>query len=943
MPSLSDSQNLDTDPNSGSAPVLPPGSPLQVCPSCEALLDISEREPLEKIECPQCQTPMVVNGMIGHYQIVEVAGKGGMGVVYKAYDSSLDRYVAVKLLRKDHSADAKLIQQLETEAAITAAVNDSNVVRVYGTGVDRQRFYIVMELVDKGSLDDLIHLQGRVAEAQVLQVGIQVARGLKAAQQHGLIHRDVKPGNILFSDAHSAKIVDFGLAIFMEQEESVRGEVWGTPYYVAPEKLDNQPEDFRSDMYSLGGSLFHALAGRPPFEAESASLVALKHLKNQPVSLQTFAPWISNATAHIINRTLAKDPTKRFQSYDELIESFEYALEQLHSGVGNAAVHRQRAQIEAQEEQKRWTWVAIGVVGLLVVGGVGFYLSQKSAEKKAAAAVKTVQAAVRTGARYEPLQKPIEAMANFHKDATQLFDEAAKNPVLSAADRAWAELFKGASFLQVGKGNEAKAAFQEAQKLAPEIKDQTITAVIATTSKRLLDSKPIAPAEIEDLDLRGHQAASLLLYAMQTWQSGRTDEALGMFRKFRSADPAGTAEWIGQFKPVAVDYIERQTAFNIAVDRLKSATNPADRYAAAGSFSKVDRVFAKRIEEALKPYQAELAKHKAEIAKPPTSGIVKIQNRNSGKVLDVRSHNMSAGGTLSAHDSSNQTHQFFRIVQIEGDIVKFVALHSGKVLDIAGTPADGAKVIQADDKGTPTQKWQIVSKGDANFKLRNVGADLFMAPISDKRDAGLDVVVKKDHEPWDIQWQFPRVATPVGELAGFNIGSCKGGYEFKDGVYKIRNASRDIWGGGDNFGFAFKEMTGDFELVAHLAEITDVQGGAKVGLALRQGLNGDDPTISLVTLTDGNLSPQSRVKKPGETAATKIPNKKAPIWLKLVRKGEVVTSYSSADGATWEQAGTATVLGMKGSVYAGLAVTSHNPDKEITAKYDNVKFSPAAK
>src|SRR4029434_2248260 len=217
-----------------------------------------------------------------------------------------------------------------------------------------------------GSLDDLIRLQGRVAEVQILQVGIQIASGLKAALQHGLIHRDVKPGNILFADAQTAKIVDFGLAIFMAHEESVRGEIWGTPYYVAPEKLDEEPEDFRSDMYSLGATLFHALAGRPPFEAENASLVALKHLKSQAVSLQAFAPWVSNPTAHIINRTLSKNPEDRFQSYDDLIHNFGYALEQLHEH-GNAPQKRARVVLETEEDRKSWTWVVLGMGAVMVI------------------------------------------------------------------------------------------------------------------------------------------------------------------------------------------------------------------------------------------------------------------------------------------------------------------------------------------------------------------------------------------------------------------------------------------------------------------------------------------------------------------------------------------------------------------------------------------------
>jgi eukaryotic-like serine/threonine-protein kinase len=205
---------------------------------------------------------MTVRGFIAHFQVLEVAGRGGMGVVYKAHDASLERDVALKLLHKGHSDQTKLIRRLETEAAVTASINHPHVVKVFSTGVDRGRFFLAMELVGKGSLDDLIRLQGRIAESQALTVAIQSAQGLRAVHYHGLIHRDVKPGNILFADSRTAKIVDFGLAIFMEQEESVRGEIWGTPYYVAPEKLDEKPEDFRSDIYSLGATIFHALAGR---------------------------------------------------------------------------------------------------------------------------------------------------------------------------------------------------------------------------------------------------------------------------------------------------------------------------------------------------------------------------------------------------------------------------------------------------------------------------------------------------------------------------------------------------------------------------------------------------------------------------------------------------------------------------------------------------------
>jgi len=951
MPSLSDSQNIDLDPNGG-GPVLPPSSPLQLCPSCEALLDISEKEPLEKIACPQCGTEMLVKGQIAHYVITEVAGRGGMGVVYKAYDPSLDRHVAIKLLRKDQSADAKLIQQLETEAAITASVNDPNVVRVYGSGVDRGRFYLVMELVDKGSLDNLIQLQGRVAEAQVLQVGIQTARGLRAAHQHGLIHRDVKPGNILFADAQTAKIVDFGLAVFQEQEEGVRGEIWGTPYYVAPEKLDQQPEDFRSDMYSLGGTLFHALAGRPPFEAENASLVALKHLKSQQVSLQSFAPWVSNGTAHIINKMLAKNPEQRFQSYDELIESFDYALSQLHA-QGGAGAARARVKLETEEDQKRYTWVFLGLAAVVLILGLAFGLSTW---RRASTPVKTApRASVKTGARYEPLQPAIEAFAAGNKDAVELFRKASENPVLSPADRAWAQLFTGACELAIGKTNEARNTFSHAAESAALVKDKAMSELIAGIAERVAQPRPVAPALTERLDTNGHEAAALLLYALHDWRLGKTDDAMAMLKQFRFAEPKGTAEWIAQLKPVAISFIEKETAFQVGVARLKAALTPADRWAAADGLKKIDSVFNKRADEAIAPYQADIAKYRAEIAKPPVSGVFRIFNRVSNRALDVAGRSSASGAAVNLFDGASALNQWWRVISLGQDKVKLAAMHSGKVLTVEGDgAAENAKVIQADDKDLPAQKWLVVSKGDGWFKLRNEASGKILAADGDKRDNNTPLVVRADGDKMEWQWRFDRQATPAGEFFGSPIGgSQRGSFELKDGVFTVKNASRDIWGNGDHFAFVWRELGGDFELVARVAEIADPQPGSKVGIAIRTGIAPDDASVALLTLSNPTGNPpkvvtnaiahEQRLKKNTAMTDTKAANQPLPRWLKLARAGETITSFYSADGTTWQQAGTAKIDGFKGRAFAGLAVCSHSEFKEITARLDQVKITPVKK
>ena len=332
----------------------------QACPACGALVDVSEAEPLATLLCPACGAKMRAQKSFDHFLLVETLGVGGMGSVYKARDTRLDRLVALKLLRRELSADPVEAARLEQEARLTAAINHPNVVQVYSAGHAHGQIYLVMELVDHGSLDDLIAQHTRLPEAQVLQAGIEVAKGLQAAHEKGLIHRDVKPANILFTSAGTAKVGDFGLAVAAGQKAEAQNEIWGTPYYVAPERLNNEPEDFRSDIYSLGATLFHALAGRPPMEGETTSASELRRLKSQPPELRAFAPDVSRETARIISRTLASDPAGRFQSYAEFIRQLEMA----------AGASGGRRKIPA------WVWGIVAVVVAAVIGG-GIYLTLK--------------------------------------------------------------------------------------------------------------------------------------------------------------------------------------------------------------------------------------------------------------------------------------------------------------------------------------------------------------------------------------------------------------------------------------------------------------------------------------------------------------------------------------------------------------------------------------
>src|SRR5436309_38034 len=197
----------------------------QTCQACGTAIDTTDAEPLARLPCPNCGEKMRVERMFDHFVVAETLGVGGMGTVYKARDTLLDRFVALKLLRRDLSSQADYTSQLQQEARTAASMSDPNVIQVFSSGTDHGQFYVVMELVDHGSLDDLIEQRASLPENLVLETGIQVAKGLRAAYRQGLIHRDVKPANILFVDEHTAKVSDFGLAGAAAQGSAAEGVI----------------------------------------------------------------------------------------------------------------------------------------------------------------------------------------------------------------------------------------------------------------------------------------------------------------------------------------------------------------------------------------------------------------------------------------------------------------------------------------------------------------------------------------------------------------------------------------------------------------------------------------------------------------------------------------------------------------------------------------------
>src|SRR5579872_735522 len=225
---------------------------------------------------------------LGAFRIVERIGRGGMGDVYRAHDDELDRDVAVKTISKALSADPSFVVRFKEEARAAAKLSHGNIVQVHAAGETEGTLYFAMELVPGRSLGDRLR-DGPIEWHEAVRYTVQAARGLEAAATHGIVHRDVKPENLLVSSDGHVKVADFGLAKRLQENgvNTASGIIVGTPRYMSPEQAQGDALDFRADMYSLGATLFHLVAGRPVFDGASAMKLCMKHIQESPPALSS--------------------------------------------------------------------------------------------------------------------------------------------------------------------------------------------------------------------------------------------------------------------------------------------------------------------------------------------------------------------------------------------------------------------------------------------------------------------------------------------------------------------------------------------------------------------------------------------------------------------------------------------------------------------------------
>ena len=298
-----------------------------VCSQCECPIDIRDVAPFTRIECPQCRHAATVPAKLGHFLLLDLIGTGGMGSVYIAEDEALDRLVAIKVMLESLGKNAESVEKFKLEAQAAARLNHPNIAQIYSIGQERGQPYIVMELVNGHGIESYIAQGKPVNQGLAVKVGLDIAEALKAADEAGLMHGDIKPENILVDDKGRTKLVDFGLASLANQ---AAGEgIWGTPYYIAPERVRRQKVDLRSDIYSLGATLYHAIAAKPPFDGETPAEVVKARLDKQAPPLSTIVPNIHPQVEGVVSRMLQTDPMLRHPTYASLISDLKKALDVL--------------------------------------------------------------------------------------------------------------------------------------------------------------------------------------------------------------------------------------------------------------------------------------------------------------------------------------------------------------------------------------------------------------------------------------------------------------------------------------------------------------------------------------------------------------------------------------------------------------------------------------
>ena len=306
------------------------------------------------------------------YEIIKLLGEGGMSYVYKAIDKQLQREVAIKTLKPTYVEQEKFVERFKREAQTAANLNHPNIVQIFDWGIGEEPFF-VMEYIEGNTLTDIIANKRAISMSDILFIGAQVSSGLQAAHTKGLVHRDIKPGNIMITPEGKVKVTDFGIVSLQNEESDITktGSILGTASYISPEQAQGKPVSKQSDLYSLGTVLYELITGRPPFIGDTPIATATKHITDKPEKLSTYRSDVSKGIENAIQKLLHKYPKDRYKNAEDL----------------RAVLLQQKNQLQAMQTQEnlvdltspkikyRFTFPAL-IISLGIITGTVWTLTQ---------------------------------------------------------------------------------------------------------------------------------------------------------------------------------------------------------------------------------------------------------------------------------------------------------------------------------------------------------------------------------------------------------------------------------------------------------------------------------------------------------------------------------------------------------------------------------------
>lgn len=345
------------------------GKEIWICPRCKMQVDIAPLGLYAEVTCPRCFYADRVHAQLGNFRLDGVLGVGGMSVVYRAMDMALHRPLALKVLNDTFRDQPERIERFENESAMMARVRHENVTSVYSAGRAYGQFYIAMELVEGQNLERMVSPHHPLDPLYALEIISQVAGGLKAAQEAGLLHRDMKPGNVLITPSGKVKVIDFGLALD-NREGDTEEIIWATPYYVPPETLKREPEDIRTDIYALGMTLRYLLTGIEKFDGPSDTLNDLVETKKNRPPFSEIRPNTDVQLCDLVDHMTEFSPSKRPANYDDLLEEINEVRTRL------TALRKTRRKTKVRELLPL-RWMVPLVVSVILGLGLALFVSSR--------------------------------------------------------------------------------------------------------------------------------------------------------------------------------------------------------------------------------------------------------------------------------------------------------------------------------------------------------------------------------------------------------------------------------------------------------------------------------------------------------------------------------------------------------------------------------------